>query len=307
MASPSCTLEEITPDDAKRMLHINHKNRRLSPAQVTRLAGVITRGEWMEDSTDGIGLDVDGGVINGQHRLQAIIEADTPVRALVVRNVRPEVIKVIDQGVNRNLAQILAMDGGYAYPPILAASVNWLYRIIRGLERTVPTALKPTTPQLLDLLIAHRNIEVSLDMAQDVYRSMRTDRGMLTAYHYTCASADSAMADDFYDQLATGAELTPGSPVHVLRERIATNNAAQDSKKANTVEVAAWLVKAWEAARQGTSITSRQLRWVRSGSRAERFPQVSGVPWLDPDNEEEYLSVGDDAEFEDSDDLGEIA
>jgi hypothetical protein len=119
--------------------------------------------------------------------------------ASVVRNVRPEVIKVIDQGVNRNLAQILAMDGGYAYPPILAASVNWLYRIMRGLERTVPTALKPTTPQLLDLLMAHRNIEVSLDMAQDVYRSMRTDCGMLTAYHYTCASADSAMADDFYD------------------------------------------------------------------------------------------------------------
>ena len=296
VVTPTCALEEITPDDAKRMLHINHKNRRLSPAQVTRLAGVIIRGEWMEDSTDGIGLDADGGVINGQHRLQAVIEADTAIRALVVRNVRPEVIKVIDQGVGRNLAQILAMDGQYSYPAILAASVNWLYKIIHGLERTVPTALKATTPQLLDLLLAHRNIEVSLDPAIEVWKSMRLDRGMLTAYHYTCASVDSPLADDFYDQLATGAELTPASPVHVLRERIAANNAAPEAKKVSTVEVTAWLVKAWEATRQGTAITSRQLRWIRSGSRAERFPQVNGVPWLSVEGEQEYLSVGSDVE-----------
>lgn len=282
MSRAMCAIETITPDQAKQWLGINHRNRRLSNATVTRLAGTILRGEWMEDCTDAIGLDTDEGVVNGQHRLNAIIEADRPVRALVLRNVNPDVIKIIDQGMHRTFAQLLEMNG-YDYPTIVAGAVDWIYRMTHDFERSIPTAAKATVPQLLDVLNEHPNVVNSLDPAFAAWQKTRVDRPMLTAYHYAFASVDPDAADEFFDQLATGIGVGADTPVYTLRERYLAEQAKADGKKEQKYVLAAWLVKAWEATRRGETMTQRQLRWVKSGPRAEAFPKVTGVAWLPAD------------------------
>jgi hypothetical protein len=277
---PQCTIEEITPAVAQEWLDLNHRNRQLSEPSVARLAELIRRGEWMSDCTDAIGLDINGGVINGQHRLRAIIAADRPVRALVLRNVRPEVIKVIDQGRGRTLAQYLAMDGRYEQPAILAGALEWVYRIRNGYERQMSQESRPTVPQLLELLAEHPNLPLSVGYAFPVWESLRIERKMFTAYHYAFATVDSEAADEFFDQLSNGEQLSQGDPVYVLRERIVQNNAQPHDRHAKSWEVAAWLVKAWAAARAGDQITSRALAVRRSGPRADRFPVPAGVEWI---------------------------
>jgi hypothetical protein len=277
---PRCTIEEVTPALAQEWLDLNHRNRQLSEPSVARLAELIRRGEWMEDCTDAIGLDTNGGVVNGQHRLRAIIAAEKPVRALVLRDVRPEVIKVIDQGRGRTLAQYLAMDGRYEQPTILAGALEWVYRIRNGHERQMSQEARPTVPQLLDLLSEHPNLPLSVGYAIPVWESLRVERKMLTAYHYAFATADSEAADEFFDQLSNGEQLLAGDPVYVLRERIVQNNAQPKDRHARVWEVAAWLVKAWTAARAGQDITSRALAFRRSGPRAEQFPVPADVEWI---------------------------
>ena len=290
----TCAIEEISPDVAKEWLGANHANRRLSDPVVTRLAGIIRRGEWMPDSTDGIGLDHDGGVVNGQHRLTAIIEADTPIRALVVRNVRPSVIKVIDQGRGRTFTQWLQMQPRINQPNVVAPAVEWLYRMNHGLEIAMPTAVKPTIPQLLEVFTDHPRIVQSVDPAHEAYRRVGCPpKSMLAAYHYAMASVDPELADDFYAGLATGVDLSDRSPVHALREKYLKENAKDQTRKARNYVLAAWLVKAWEATRQGLELTERQLYWTTGGRRGEPFPKVTELPW----------EVSDDAiELDDSDD-----
>src|SRR6516225_3546597 len=121
--SKQCAYELVTPEKARAWLDLNHRNRTLSAGSVARLAAAMRRGEWMPDSTDAIGIDLDGGVINGQHRLQAVIESGIEIEMLVVTGVRPEVIKVIDQGRGRTFNQWLAMDGRYTNPSILGGAV----------------------------------------------------------------------------------------------------------------------------------------------------------------------------------------
>src|SRR5215471_17502261 len=227
-----CGIEEITPDRARQLLDINHRNRQLSQPAVNRLVEIIHRNEWMEDSTDAIGIDRDGGVVNGQHRLQAVIAANAPIRALIVYGVRPEVIKVIDQGRGRTLAQYLAMDGRYEQPTILAGALEWVYRIQHGYERTMVQEAKPTVPQLLELLSEHPNLPLSIGYAVPVWDSLRVERKMLTAYHYAFATANSEAADEFFDQLSNGEQLSQGDPVLVLRERIVQNNAQPHDRHA---------------------------------------------------------------------------
>lgn len=276
-----CAIEEITPDDARAMLDLNHRNRTLSQPSVVRIAELIKRGEWMEDSTDAIGLDTDGGVVNGQHRLHAVILADEPIRALVMRDVRPDVIKVIDQGRGRNLAQFLSMDGRYEHPSALAVALQWIYRIRYGYERTLPQEFTPTVPQLLDLLGEHPNIQHSIPSAIAVWQSLKVNKGMLAAYHYAFASVAPEAADEFFDQLANGEYLERGEPVHTLRERLVENNGKPKERQAKNYEIAAWLVKSWTAKREDRQITPKQLSFRKSGPRAEAVPRPAEIDWIE--------------------------
>lgn len=277
---PSCAFELVTPEMAKQWLDVNHRNRKLSDPSVRRLAGIIRRGEWMKSCTDAVGLDRDGGVINGQHRLTAIIESDQPIWMLVVRNVDPDVIKVIDQGLHRNFTQLLQMDGRWPNPGFLAGATEWLYRMMNDFERSIPMDQKPTVPQLQDIFNDHQRLVGSLDAALEVYKRFKVDRSMLVAYHYTMASVDPELADSFYDRLASGIDIMEGQPVHALREKYLAELTKADGKKEAKYVLAAWLVKAWEATRQDQTMVKRQLTFVKSGSRAEDFPKVTDVPWL---------------------------
>jgi hypothetical protein len=275
---PTCAFEEITPDIAKQMLGVNHINRRLIDSGVERLTGVLERGEWMEDSTDAIGLDDDGGVVNGQHRLTSIMESGITVTALVVRGVRPDVIKVIDQGQPRNLSQLLQMSGRYEYASDLASSITNLWKVCNNFEQKLPRGVAPSVPQLLEFFDVHPHLVDSLRSAVDVAKGIKgVSKTWLAPYHYLMSTVDPDAADEFFSKLESGAEIQPGDPVHALREKIIANASSNTAKQESAHVVAAWMVKAWEADRAGRSLTKQTLKYVYSGARAEDFPKVSNI------------------------------
>src|SRR4030095_4066006 len=75
-----------------------------------RLVMAIEMGEW-QLTGDSIKLDDEGRVRDGQHRLEAIYRSNTPVQALVVRNVTEAAFDVIDTGKTRNASDVLAIHG----------------------------------------------------------------------------------------------------------------------------------------------------------------------------------------------------
>ncbi len=72
------TLQDMTPEKAEEFLSRNRNTRRLDPAWVHELSLRILEGSF-ELRKDGIDLDVEGNLINGQHRLSAIIESGKTV------------------------------------------------------------------------------------------------------------------------------------------------------------------------------------------------------------------------------------
>jgi hypothetical protein len=274
--------EFITPDIAKAMLEAgNRNNRHVGIPPVNRLRGAMDRYEWMYDSTDAIGLADDGAVVNGQHRLTTIKDGDKGVWMLVVRGVRKEVIRVIDQGIGRTLTQTLTIDGGYVEPGTTATAIKWLYRMGLGLERQVPGALLPTIPQELALLTEHPHIVDSLESAGRVYARLKVlSKGILTAYHYVFATVDPDLAETFFDKLATGIGASNGDPAHVLRERWVKDMGLPNDKKLRPFEAAHFLVLAWEAERAGEQLDAKKLRFTKSGKSATKVATPGGVDWL---------------------------
>lgn len=276
--------EYIKPDTARRMLAAgNRRNRRLVEGHVLRLKKVAARDEWMYDSTDAIGIASDGAVVNGQHRLEMIAQGRRGVWCLVVRGVRPSIINVIDQGSVRNLTQTLAIDGRFADSRGVSEAVQWAHRMINRHEKNQPQQHKGSVPELLDWLSDHPEIVDSLEPAKECNkRALSVRVGMFAAYHYAFSCADQQLADDFFEQLATGLEVEESDPVYVLRERLHADASASIDKKLKPWQIATFLVRAWEYTRAGQEISSKTF--TKAPVTATQVPSVSDVDWINVDN-----------------------
>lgn len=110
--------EEIGPERAQELLdtlpdHGPSKNRNRSRLRVARYAEDMEEGFW-DVTHQGIAIDEFGVLMDGQHRLEAIVESGIPQILLVCVGVPRATFWLIDGGFTRTAASFL--DGPYATP-----------------------------------------------------------------------------------------------------------------------------------------------------------------------------------------------
>ncbi len=101
MTSPTFDVVTVTPEMAKDLLQKNISNRPLKKQRIVQLADAINRGEW-KLSPQGISLSTEGILLDGQHRLAAIIKSNKPADLVITRNVDPAVFTILDTSVRRS-------------------------------------------------------------------------------------------------------------------------------------------------------------------------------------------------------------
>ena len=95
----------IDHQTASEMLVFNIKNRWVRKGAVDYLTEQIKRGEWREDHPQPIVFSNHGRLIDGQHRLLAIVKAGLidPVIVRVETGAHDQVREYLDTGVPRSL------------------------------------------------------------------------------------------------------------------------------------------------------------------------------------------------------------
>lgn len=116
---------EITPKMAAKMLSRNIKNRPLSKITIDDYANSMINDEW-QLTPQGISFNQYNELIDGQHRLNAIVKADKVVKMTVFYNVPQENFKVIDTGRARTSKDIFAIEG-IKYPMEISAGLKKYY------------------------------------------------------------------------------------------------------------------------------------------------------------------------------------
>lgn len=91
----------------------------LSAAQVNALANDMRKGLW-RPSHQGIAFDEEGNLLDGQHRLAAIVESGVAVTLTVAIGVPSSSLTVLDVGRKRTVADMLAIEG-LKNPNVLAS------------------------------------------------------------------------------------------------------------------------------------------------------------------------------------------
>jgi hypothetical protein len=107
---PYNVITEVTTALAIKWLEGNTHNRTVNDAHIKRLAQDIRNGRW-QLTHQGIAFDTDDLLVDGQHRLWAVIEAGAPITTRVFFNEPPQNRRVLDSGHRRSNYDILNITG----------------------------------------------------------------------------------------------------------------------------------------------------------------------------------------------------
>lgn len=272
---------KVDPATATEWLGFNTHNRSYRAGMVSAYAAAMKAGDWRTD-IDPIAFAGELGgrgkkapvLLNGQHRLHALISADTTLEFLVVEGLALEDQSEMDAGVKRQLGDHLRMQG-LIYPHDTAAVLRlvWAYE-----NSTMRTSISTTSyATLLRFLKEHPDLPDSVPPAKRVWAAIGGRASVYGAAHYILSCLPDAgieeEVEEFYDKLLTGEALPPGSAILAFRKQaiaLSGNAAAHTRRRGGQANQMALLFKTWNAWRDGVSVAS--LSWRGGGKHAEPFP-----------------------------------
>ena len=104
-------LELVTPEIAKNYLSCNFKNNRLLRKNWVKELSVLIKKKEFNLSWDCISFDDKGVLVNGQHRLNAVIESNTPAPFFIATNLPHAIAQQGDYGNRRTQSERITVGG----------------------------------------------------------------------------------------------------------------------------------------------------------------------------------------------------
>jgi|694.fasta_scaffold64964_5 hypothetical protein len=192
----STQIEVITPRIARSYLELNHNNRPLRKSHIKSLAFDMVNGDW-QVTHQGIAFDTNGTLIDGQHRLHAIIEAGVPIKMLVTTGCSASSFAILDRGANRSPSDILK------WPTKITEVITLAIRIAYGTNPTLSRIRKMDGSSLI------KNCQVLLDNCLTCRATMSTSGVKLAACvqmtvqedHQFVISQYKALISEQYDDM----------------------------------------------------------------------------------------------------------
>lgn len=240
---PQYLIETISPGEAKQILEGNTNNRRLNMGTVEFYQKQLEKGAWQING-ESIKLDERGYLLDGQHRLWAVVRSNKPMTTLVVRGLSSEAFKTIDAGKSRSMADYLKIDGFKdVNHNILAAAA----RIVTAFDTKTgvyKSSTKKTSPtELLAFCSKHDGLVESVKHSDRMKKI--TSQSVAAGCHYVFSVVDPEAAHSFFEALATGAGLSQGHPALTVRNRLMSVRADRRAGSAYQRMIIAYLVQAF--------------------------------------------------------------
>lgn len=245
----------VTPELARELLAYNTHNRLVRPRVVDRLASDAAEGRYSYNGTT-IKFSVEGVLLDGQHRLYAVIESGVSLPCLVVWNLPAEAQETTDKGSKRWLQHTLRRQGEKNVTA-LSTALNWLHRYEVGSMKRRDIGTFPTIRRALSLLDENPGIRDHYTVGARLYSTLQTSDGLLTFYSYIFHGIDEEDAGTFLTSLETGANLAADSPILILRQSLERLRMDKNTRKRE--KEAFIIAEGWNAYRSGRK--PKVLRW----------------------------------------------
>lgn len=254
---------KIDPAMAAKMLEKNGVNRRLRPRVVECYAEDMMEGLW-DETGEAIKFSNTGRLLDGQHRLSAIVETGLTLELLVVTGLPDKSQGSMDQGAGRTAMQALSMtevpNAGHA-----AAVARWL--LLAGepgphMEQALKK--KASTPRIVKTVEENPDVIVAAGKYASLKRSVP---GSPTAICYTWLHLhriDPTACDEFFFaglvDMSFKALRDPRKATLRALQRMEREDGIGPSSKDKAFATVSVLTRGWNAWRQGEELDSIPLK-----------------------------------------------
>lgn len=270
----------VTPEIATDWLSKNGKNRRYSQKHAEKIANAIRSGEWSLNG-ETICFDDQGRLLDGQHRLNAVVLSGQPIRVAVATGVSdPGAFETYDSVQRtRSADQIAEMKGVSNSRKVTAAarvvmswecskSISDFHKLIMNSQGFSPHELSNLAVEISD------EVEHCHEMIGNKILRMTRVGSYILGMMVILNRINPVNTQCFFQKVQSGVVESPNDPALVYRDRMFGNNGSFRSERRWRIAAMAMTVKAWNAHKRGSTVAN--LRFRQEGDNPETFPAPIG-------------------------------
>lgn len=243
----------LTPEDAKHLLDVSEThNRTLTQAAINRYAKDMTDGNW-KLSADGISIDTNGNILNGHHRLHALILSNTEQQFRVTYDANPETFDVYDTGKNRTGRDIFVLQGLESRTARIMASaipyiISWERNkvLMKSIDARQHGSANHAVREFYD---NNKSIYISAKFTQSLPRHAKLLRESVACFlHYEITKIDTLTnADKYLKLVTTGDGICSDNVIYALRQMLTYHiTGARRLHDTHIIKLAIHTYKLWK-------------------------------------------------------------
>jgi hypothetical protein len=237
----------VTPEIAAFWLSpdVNRSNRKVMMRHVKDISRDISNDRWMLNAQpisftkDPFGDNLDGlRLLNGQHRLRAVVDAGMEIEVPIAVNVPEESFATFDVHAKK-----VVKTGDHSKPVddrVMMAAARLQWRDDHGIP-PYGSGPSPTASEFIATIEKHPEMENFFARSRRRGMAEMGSAGVMTYFMYKVTRDAKDIAPDFLDDLEFGENLTVDNPVHRIRQEI-----LKGRKKMSRKEILSRLLDTWE-------------------------------------------------------------
>jgi len=261
----------ITPKMAEEMLKLNTCNRPVNQRTVDYYVKQIKEGKWRLNG-ECISFSNTNVLIDGQHRLLAIIKSGIAIQSDVRYGLEDDVFPTVNTGRIRQSSDACAIADIENYTHI-SAMVNFIINFTSGHIDQASRGYSHGSDKITNETVVEfsKKNNKSLEESRVYGYSTKLNDGtlkakLLASLHYIFKRLKGAEddANEFFGRVGDGVGLTKDSPIYVLRKLLQADNK-NTKHKMNPNHRIALICKAWNIYRKKGKCTRLTVDIIKDG------------------------------------------
>jgi hypothetical protein len=262
--------ELVTPSRAKELLEANINNRRVKVDVLNRYAQDILAGRWKEDTGEVIKVSKSGIILDGQHRLYAIVKANSPIFLHIAYGIDDTVSDVLDTGSGRNASDVFKLNG-IVNDSVIPGIIQNYNRIKTEHFGNGSKGYMLTNAQILNKYYENDALW------QEVFRKSQCwynafakilSRSVIGGFYCRFREIDPELAEQFMEELCTGINVS-NDTIRLLKNKLIQDKIS--NKKLSSTLKTIFIIKTWNCFIQGT-----ELKRLSFDYENESYPKILG-------------------------------
>jgi hypothetical protein len=223
----------------------------------------MTEGRW---KVNGDTIRFSGKrLLDGQHRLHAIIQAGVPIWALVVEEIDDTAFDTIDTGRTRGAGDILSVYGfGSGQPFMVAAAARFLYYFDH--DYNLDSSIRVSNHEIIAEVRKNPVIQFLADYLSS--KKVMRASSIVAGLALISRKAGREMVMFFADKLVNGTDLHTGDPVRFFRDKWMMESTHRSSRGDRVAWITV-LIKTYNA-----WLTKKKTDRIERWQKGEAFPEA---------------------------------